>query len=256
MNASYQERPVNTPSYQEKPVNSSYHDRSVNSPAQEKPANTSSPQETYQNKPTNSPPQESPAPTTPPAIRSPPPKRSPPSTAPPETPSATPGHSKMAALLALFEKPSDSRPPTQSSPPSEPKRPSPPAETPSETPAPASSIGRLMERFATQPQETPRHGLPRRQSLGGVSVRDRAAKHEKSEVFTKEAQRQAPKMGRVKPVTMQEISCPTIQEEREASTPAETRSSLENMMDELLEIDDAALEEEAQGRLGRRLALA
>ena len=97
-----------------------------------------------------------------------------------------------------------------------------------------------MEQFAPQAQESPRHGLPRRQSLGGVNVRDLAAKHEKSEVFTKEAQRQAPKMGRVKPVTMQEISCPTIQEEREAS---EARSSLENMMDDLLEIDDATLEE-------------
>ena len=149
----------------------------------------------------------------------------------------------MAALLALFEKSSDAAPAPQPAP-SEPKRLSPPKEAPApiEAPAPASSssIGRLMEQFAPQAQESPRHGLPRRQSLGGVNVRDLAAKHEKSEVFTKEAQRQAPKMGRVKPVTMQEISCPTIQEEREAS---EARSSLENMMDDLLEIDDATLEE-------------
>ena len=149
----------------------------------------------------------------------------------------------MAALLALFEKSSDAVPAPQPAP-SEPKRLSPPKEAPApvEAPAPASSssIGRLMEQFAPQAQESPRHGLPRRQSLGGVNVRDLAAKHEKSEVFTKEAQRQAPKMGRVKPVTMQEISCPTIQEEREAS---EARSSLENMMDDLLEIDDATLEE-------------
>ena len=145
----------------------------------------------------------------------------------------------MAALLALFEKSSDAAPAPQPAP-SEPKRLSPPKEAPApiEAPAPASSssIGRLMEQFAPQAQESPRHGLPRRQSLGGVNVRDLAAKHEKSEVFTKEAQ----KMGRVKPVTMQEISCPTIQEEREAS---EARSSLENMMDDLLEIDDATLEE-------------
>ena len=149
----------------------------------------------------------------------------------------------MAALLALFEKSSDAAPAPQPAP-SEPQRLSPPKEAPApvEAPAPASSssIGRLMEQFAPQAQESPRHGLPRRQSLGGVNVRDLAAKHEKSEVFTKEAQRQAPKMGRVKPVTMQEISCPTIQEEREAS---EARSSLENMMDDLLEIDDATLEE-------------
>ena len=149
----------------------------------------------------------------------------------------------MAALLALFEKSSDAAPAPQPAP-SEPKRLSPPKEAPAPIEAPASasssSIGRLMEQFAPQAQESPRHGLPRRQSLGGVNVRDLAAKHEKSEVFTKEAQRQAPKMGRVKPVTMQEISCPTIQEEREAS---EARSSLENMMDDLLEIDDATLEE-------------
>lgn len=66
-------------------------------------------------------------------------------------------------------------------------------------------------------EEEPRHGLPRRQSIGGVSVRDLAAKHEKNNHFTKDASstRKPSQIGRVKPVLMQEISYATIQEDQE-----------------------------------------
>lgn len=75
--------------------------------------------------------------------------------------------------------------------------------------------------FQDEDDETDRV-MPRRQSVGGVSVRDLAAKHEKSSFSqSKSTSRNAPS-GRVKPLVMQEISIPTIAEEEEEK-PAEVK---------------------------------
>ena len=215
---------------------------------------------------------------TPPAIHTPPPKRVTPPSSSPVPPS---GPSKMASLLAVFEKqgsqdsrsksvesasksasksapsnsvsskpapapkqapsvskpvssqstiskqaPASSKPApapsklssTQSAPAPSKSTSSASADTCSET-GTSSSIKKLLEKFTKLEQDDePRHGLPRRQSIGGVSVKDLAAKHEKNNPFTKEVPASARKptqIGRVKPVLMQEISFTTIQEDQE-----------------------------------------
>ena len=312
------------PSPSPKPIQSP---KPVQSTESVKPTSSKPVQSTESRKPMSSKPVQS---STPPAIHTPPPKRVTPPSSSPAPPS---GPSKMASLLAVFEKqgsqdsrsksvestskPTSSRPipsnsvskpapapkptpsisnpaPSQSTaskqaPVSSKPVPAPSKSAPAQSaPAPSkstslsadtcsgtgtsSSIKKLLEKFAKLEQDDePRHGLPRRQSIGGVSVKDLAAKHEKSNPFTKEAPASARKpaqIGRVKPVLMQEISFTTIQEDQElqsderasevmkaAVQAGEEKQNVEDvlgresfvklmdsMCDELMNMDDLELE--------------
>ena len=93
--------------------------------------------------------------------------------------------------------------------------------TPSTSASPKSSpaFARLLNKFNTNSllDENEAPAMPRRQSIGGVSVKDLASSHEKSRVLetAKKAKATQRVMGSVKPVVMQEISIPTIDEDRE-----------------------------------------
>lgn len=83
------------------------------------------------------------------------------------------------------------------------------------------SFSKLLNKYSTNTfsfqdddDETDRV-MPRRQSVGGVSVRDLAAKHEKSSFSQSKSSSRNTPSGRVKPLVMQEISIPTIAEEEE-----------------------------------------
>lgn len=83
------------------------------------------------------------------------------------------------------------------------------------------SISMLMEKLKNNPieeeeeEEVPaKPAMPRRQSLGGINVRDLASKHESS-YYPSEAKASAAQNGHVKPVQMIEVAIPTIQEEAE-----------------------------------------
>lgn len=101
--------------------------------------------------------------------------------------------------------------------------------TPSyQRPMVSKSISMLMEKLKNNPiedeeeEEVPaKPAMPRRQSLGGINVRDLASKHESSHYATEananaNAASVAPH-GHVKPVQMLEVVIPTIQEETEFS---------------------------------------
>lgn len=86
------------------------------------------------------------------------------------------------------------------------------------------SISMLMEKLKNNPiedeeeEEVPaKPAMPRRQSLGGINVRDLASKHESSHypAETKANAASAAPHGHVKPVQMLEVAIPTIQEEAE-----------------------------------------
>ena len=85
------------------------------------------------------------------------------------------------------------------------------------------SISMLMEKLTNpiedeEEEEVPaKPAMPRRQSLGGINVRDLASKHETSR-YTPEPKANpanAAPQGHVKPVQMIEVAIPTIQEETE-----------------------------------------
>ena len=92
-------------------------------------------------------------------------------------------------------------------------------------PTVSKSISRLIDKLNNnlideEEEEVPaKPAMPRRQSLGGINVRDLAAKHERNGYFTAGSStvQSAPKAtpGHVKPLLMQEITIPTIQEEEE-----------------------------------------
>ena len=99
--------------------------------------------------------------------------------------------------------------------------------TPSyQRPMVSKSISMLMEKLKNNPiedeeeEEVPaKPAMPRRQSLGGINVRDLASKHESSH-YAAEAKTNvasAAPHGHVKPVQMLEVAIPTIQEETEFS---------------------------------------
>lgn len=93
--------------------------------------------------------------------------------------------------------------------------------TPSTSASPKSSpaFARLLNKFNTNSllDEDEAPAMPRRQSIGGVSVKDLASSHEKSRVLetAKKAKATQRVLGSVKPVVMQEISIPTIDEDKE-----------------------------------------
>ena len=93
--------------------------------------------------------------------------------------------------------------------------------TPSTSASPKSSpaFARLLNKFNTNSllDENEAPAMPRRQSIGGVSVKDLASSHEKSRVLetAKKAKATQRVKGSVKPVVMQEISIPTIDEDKE-----------------------------------------
>ena len=76
--------------------------------------------------------------------------------------------------------------------------------------------------------------MPRRQSLGGVCVKDLASKHEQSRVMenAKKAVSSKPTIGRVKPVMMQEITIPTIDEDREYEETERASAVIQKTKDE------------------------
>lgn len=95
------------------------------------------------------------------------------------------------------------------------REPPPRRETPPKT---NSAFARLLSKFDNNAAaEDTAPAMPRRQSLGGVCVKDLASKHEQSRVMenAKKAVSSKPTIGRVKPVMMQEITIPTIDEDRE-----------------------------------------
>lgn len=105
------------------------------------------------------------------------------------------------------------KPPTREPPPH--REPPPRKETPPKT---NSAFARLLSKFDNNAAaEDTAPAMPRRQSLGGVCVKDLASKHEQSRVMenAKKAVSSKPTIGRVKPVMMQEITIPTIDEDRE-----------------------------------------
>lgn len=99
--------------------------------------------------------------------------------------------------------------------------------TPSyQRPMVSKSISMLMEKLKNNPiedeeeEEVPaKPAMPRRQSLGGINVRDLASKHESSH-YAAEAKTNVASAAphrHVKPVQMLEVAIPTIQEETEFS---------------------------------------
>lgn len=129
-----------------------------------------------------------------------------------------PSHDHMDSLRAMFEKRTQPEKPV-------PKQ----QEEVKEERQVSSSFTRLLNKFSNnmsileQDEEEVPRVLPRRQSVGGVNVRDLAAKHEKGNFSSKTVTTSSTKVGRVKPVIMQEITIPTIQEEEEN----ERKSSLQ-----------------------------
>ena len=137
---------------------------------------------------------------------------------PSSKPMNQPSHDHMDSLRAMFEKRTQPENPV-------PKK----QEDVKEERQISSSFSRLLNKFSNNmsileqdEEETPRV-LPRRQSVGGVNVRDLAAKHEKGHFSSKTVTTTSTKIGPVKPVVMQEITIPTIQEEEEN----ERKSSLQ-----------------------------
>lgn len=137
---------------------------------------------------------------------------------PSSKPMNQPSHDHMDSLRAMFEKRTQPENPV-------PKK----QEEVKEERQISSSFSRLLNKFSNnmsileQDEEEIPRVLPRRQSVGGVNVRDLAAKHEKGHFSSKTVTTTSTTIGPVKPVVMQEITIPTIQEEEEN----ERKSSLQ-----------------------------
>ena len=122
------------------------------------------------------------------------------------------------------------KPPTREPPPH--REPPPRKETPPKT---NSAFARLLSKFDNNAAaEDAAPAMPRRQSLGGVCVKDLASKHEQSRVMenAKKAVSSKPTIGRVKPVMMQEITIPTIDEDREYEETERASAVIQKTKDE------------------------
>lgn len=122
------------------------------------------------------------------------------------------------------------KPPTREPPPH--REPPPRKETPPKT---NSAFARLLSKFDNNAAaEDTAPAMPRRQSLGGVCVKDLASKHEQSRVMenAKKAVSSKPTIGRVKPVMMQEITIPTIDEDREYEETERASAVIQKTKDE------------------------
>lgn len=103
------------------------------------------------------------------------------------------------------------------------------------TPKTNSAFARLLSKFDNNAAtEDAAPAMPRRQSLGGVCVKDLASKHEQSRVMenAKKAVSSKPTIGRVKPVMMQEITIPTIDEDREYEETERASAVIQKTKDE------------------------
>lgn len=112
------------------------------------------------------------------------------------------------------------------------REPPPRRETPPKT---NSAFARLLSKFDNNAAaEDTAPAMPRRQSLGGVCVKDLASKHEQSRVMenAKKAVSSKPTIGRVKPVMMQEITIPTIDEDREYEETERASAVIQKTKDE------------------------